>query len=219
MTTNVYWYISKAKLDTLKKSLKKKFLSEKLSLTLKTPFIEAGASAQVNNESLMQDLEKVIKTISLKMSPPMFPEFLGAEPPSIFFFRGKAVRMISEGKYWLALENKTTALLLAGSSSHAIGAHSESSTGLSPTLDPVGAVYNAFRKLGETPKLAESLSYAWQEIMRPFVESEGTLPIVQGHAIFAATFEVHKPQMRRIGRDYLRRIVIGSPIYIQQVQS
>jgi hypothetical protein len=203
----------------LKNSLTKKWLFKDISVTLKAPWVEGGFTSHVADENIIKDLERVKKTIETKLKPPAFAEISDFESPLIFSFKGKAVRMISEGKYWLALEDKTSALLLAGSSSHAIGAKIEVSKGLSPTFDPVGAFQEAFGKPSDKPRISISLSYAFQEIIRPYVESDATWPVVQGLAIFACTIEANRQQLRRVGRGYIRRIVVGSPIYIQQIQS
>jgi hypothetical protein len=66
-------------------------------------------------------------------------------------------------------------------------------------------------------KLGSSLSYAWQELVRGEDESCGVLPKARGLAFFARALDADKGQMRRVGRQDLKTLVIGTPLHVEQV--
>jgi hypothetical protein len=120
------------------------------------------------------------------------------------------------------MEQGTRGLLLEGSAASAIGSPVKSDGTFSPSADPVAAIKSAFNiddpsanSFGGTNmSLSSSLSYAWQTLMEE--ASEGTLPKVTGLGLFARGVKADRAQVRRIGKDYITELVIGSPIFVQQ---
>jgi hypothetical protein len=107
-------------------------------------------------------------------------------------FEGAATRQVDDKCFWAALESNETALLLAGSSSYAIGAQvTAPRSSISPSVDPIAAIEAAFSKTDGVSALDLSLSqrfsYAWQALMSDAVESGMTLPRVEGIAVFATS--------------------------------
>lgn len=211
----IYWYISKAKLELLKEP---GFLD---GISVKLGFHLAGLSGEVSGTdpaSLTKELKHTIKGLS--ESGQTFKDFneLGDDEAAVMVrFEGNAVRHVTGEEYWLAMEGKRTALLLAGSVVHAIGHPSRSPKKISPSVDPVNAFLRAFEKRAKSNTLSGSLSNAWREIMGDDLSSKGALPAVKGLAVFARSVPTDKRQMELADRENIERLVVGSPVYIQQI--
>jgi hypothetical protein len=215
---NIYWYISKAKLDLLKDQSSGFLSGITGELSLKLPFV-SGSLSGTGQSRLVKDLQRIIKRLKADCMIKSFADLGDTESPIVMAFAGNAARQISEDVFWLAIEQGESGLLLAGSAGFAIGASSKPEHYLSPSADPVGAVKAAFKKDEELDSLgtlnvplSTSLSYAWRTLM--LGSSEGSLPRVSGLAIFARTVKSDKSQ---VGKSNVQRIVVGTPIYVQQV--
>lgn len=218
---DIYWYISKAKLDLLKDQSPGFLSGITAQLSFKLPFV-SGSVSGTDQPRLVKDLQRVIKRLKADCEIKPYGELGETESPIVMAFEGNAARQISSDVFWLAMEQGDTGLLLAGSAGFAIGASVKPDRALSPSADPVGAVKAAFMNddelnssTGARMPLSSSLSYAWQGLMSESLE--GSLPRVSGLAIFARTVRSEKSQVHRIGKDSIRRIVVGTPIYVQQV--
>jgi hypothetical protein len=190
---NIYWYISKAKLDLLTEPAR-----------------------------LVKELQGVIKRLHGDREIKPFGSLEDADSPTIISFEGYAARLISYDVFWIALESGDTGLLLVGSAAHAIGAQPKADYVISPSADPLAciqAVVNPKTRDEELPDggnfpLSASMRYAWETLMSN--SSEGTLPRVRGLAIFARTLHSEKTFMDRSGKTLIRKIVLASPIYVEQ---
>jgi hypothetical protein len=213
---NIYWYISKAKLDLLKDQSPGVMHAIKVQLSLKIPFVSGSLSGTAPSR-LVKDLQRIIKRLKAGHEIKSFADLGETESPTVISFEGNAARQISDDVFWLAMERGKSGLLLAGSAAFAIGAPPKAEHLLSPSADPVGAVKAAFKKDHEPPNspLSARLSYAWQALMSESLE--GALPRVSGLAVFARTVKSERSQIRRIGKGNVRRIVVGSPIYVEQI--
>jgi hypothetical protein len=222
---NVYWYISKAKLDLLRDQAPGFLNGISAKVSFKFPFV-GGSLSGTEKSKLVDDLKRVISRIESK-SVKDYAELNDQEAPVFFRFEGAAASHVIDEVYWLAMAGGDTALLLAGSATYVIGAPRGSEVTLSPSVDPIGAVRAVFEKGagasdpqqfgGTSAPLSTSLSYAWQELMRDQYESGQVLPRAAGLAIFGTTIRADAGQMRRVGRETLSRIVVGTPIYVKQV--
>jgi hypothetical protein len=207
-----FWYISTGKISALRGG--KVAALEKIEIKIKLPWMETSTSSKFNT-SLVRDLEAVERDLDKRADIYRFEELKAGETPVIFKFEGPAARMIHDDKYWVTIDVGTTALLLAGSASNAVLAGAEADTKLSPSVDPVGAVTESFIIGGVPQSKSEILSYAWQEIRREL--SGLALPRVKGFGFFAGSCTASKRQMRRAGYDHLTLLVVGSPIFIEQI--
>lgn len=220
---NIYWYISKAKLDLLKDQSPGFLPGITAQLSFKLPFV-SGSLSGTEPSRLVEDLQRVIKRLKADHEIKSFADLDDTASPIVMAFDGNAARQISDDVFWLAMEQGDSGLLLAGSAAFAIGAAAKPEHFLSPSADPVGAVKAAFQKDDEQPNvlggvglpLSARLSYAWQELMSESLE--GALPRVSGLAIFARTVKAEKAQARQIGKGNIERIVVGTPIYVEQIQ-
>jgi hypothetical protein len=219
---NIYWYVSKAKLDLLKDQSPGLLGGITAQLSFRLPFV-SGSLSGTEQSRLVEDLMRVIKRLRAEYVIKSFADLDDTESPIIVAFEGNAARQVSEDVFWLAMEHGDTGCLLAGSAEFAIGAPAKAEHLLSPSADPVGAVKAAFKKdddlsdssEGARIPLSASLSYAWRVLMSE--SSEGSLPRVGGLAIFARTVKAEEAQVRGVGKGSIRRIVVGTPIYVQQV--
>ncbi len=212
----VYWYISKAKLDLLKDASPGFFAGITAKLEFKLPFVSGSLSGTADS-SLIRDLKSVIKALHSEQTIKHYHELSDDEAPVMVQFEGPAVRRVEGEEFWLAMEHNDTALLLAGSAGYAIGYPVKTESHTSPTIDPVGAFLAAFEKDVSSGSPSASLSYAWQHIMGDALSSGGALPKVAGLAVFARSVAADKQEMKRVGRGRIRRLVIGTPLYVQQV--
>lgn len=212
----LYWYISKAKLDILKEAAPDFFSGVAVKLEFKLPFV-GGSLSGTQTSGLINDLKRVIKSIEAQQTIKNYEELTDADAPVFIRFEGEAMRRVDGAEFWLAMERKESALLLAGSAGYAIGQPAKSEGGLSPSVDPVRAIKAAFGKDERTGNLSGSLSMAWREILRDDSSSGGTLPRVEGLAVFARSVAADHETMRRAGRARIKRIVVGTPLYVRQI--
>jgi hypothetical protein len=68
-----------------------------------------------------EDLERVVKRFKSQNDILAFSDLAESDSPPLISFEGAAVRQISDGVFWLAMEHGTHGLLLAGSADPAIG--------------------------------------------------------------------------------------------------
>jgi hypothetical protein len=222
MTAQVYWYISKAKLDLLKESAPSFLDGVSVKLGFKLPFV-SGSLSGTDRSTLIKDLERVLAKLTADGHLKNYADLGADEAPVMIRFEGPAVRHADDECFWVASEHGNIALLLAGSSAYAIGSRgSETTAHISPSADPVGAVKAAFENLGGISpvpgmSLSNRLSYVWQEIVFDAYESGATLAKVEGVAIFASSFQADRGQMRRVRREYIERLTIGTPLYVRQI--
>jgi hypothetical protein len=221
--TGIYWYISRQKLEALKESYgthRGSWLRE-LSVKLKAPFAEAGATIKLDEgQTLFKDIDGIADNLLRGAEAPAVGSLRAGEAAAFFTFHGCAHRAVERGAYWVVMAEGDKALLLAGSASNAIGAPTTDSQEISPTIDPIAAVQRAFgeevHSSATTGDVGADCSYVWQAIANPVRKVWEGLPRVQGIATFGGMFLASKGQLRRAGFSTLSYIVIGSPLYIRQ---
>lgn len=87
----------------------------------------------------------------------------------------------------------------------------------SPSADPLGALAQGFPGENEQAgRISESLSYAWQHVMRQAESAGAVLPQVNGLAVFSGLYPATRSQVRRSGIEGVTHLAIGSPIYVEQ---
>ncbi len=212
----VYWYISKAKLDLLKDASPAFLRGISATASFRLPGFEGNLSGAVA-PNLVKDLQRVVKRLEADQSLKHYHELGDDEAPVMMRFEGQAVTRVSRGGFWLAMECKENALLLAGSVGYAIGHPAETQTELAPSIDPVGSFLKAYEKDVSSGSLSGNLCFIWRHIMGDFLTSGGALPRVAGLAVFARTLPTDKRLMRLANRERLKRLVIGSPLYVQRI--
>ncbi len=221
---NIYWYISKAKLDMLKEQ-KPGFLNGiSANVSFKLPFV-TGSLSGAERPRLVDDLRRVVKSLKSQPDIKSFDDLGPGETPLLVQFQGPALRHVQDEVFWLASYGNHAALLLAGSAGFAIGGAAASGRSLSPSADPVSAIKAAFAQDdpagggfgGVGIGLSGRLSYAWQELIRAADEASGPLPKAGGIAFFARSVVADKSQMQRVGKAHLETLVIGTPLYVEQL--
>lgn len=206
----IYWYISRPKVEFLKG---RGWSLDEISVGLKALWFEAGAKLHAD-AGLVRDLEKVKRALESRHQIPEFRSISPGNAPDIFSFKGEAARMISQGGFWAAMATGDSALLLAGSAANVIGGGTAEG-GFPFTNDPVGAVRTL---LEGSPQDQWMLSKAWQTVMEgPFKAQSLARPRVEGLGLFAGMFTVDKSETAGTSFPDVRRIVVGSPLYIKQV--
>jgi hypothetical protein len=217
---NLYWYVSRAKLDLLAQQAPGFFTGVKAKIGFKLPLL-SGSLEGTEPARTAEDLERVVKRLRSQNDILAFSDLVESDSPTLISFEGAAVRQISDGVFWLAMEQGTRGLLLAGSGASTIGSPVKSDGTFSPSADPVAAIKAAFNitdpsssSFGGGMSLSDSLSYAWRTLMAE--ASEGTLPKATGLALFARGVKADRAHMRQIKKDYITDLIIGSPIFVQQ---
>lgn len=219
---NLYWYVSRAKLDLLAQQAPGFFTGVKAKIGFKLPLL-SGSLEGTEPSRTAEDLERVVKRLKSQNDILAFSNLAESDSPTLFSFEGPAVRQISDGVFWLAMERNICGLLLAGSAASAIGSPIKSDATFSPSADPLAAIKAVFNDTdpnsssssGTSMSLSGSLSHAWSVLMAN--ASEGTLPRATGLALFARRVNADRAQMRFIQKNYITHLVIGSPIFIRQV--
>jgi len=212
----IYWYISRAKLDLLKQAEASSLSTVSAQSEFRAPF-DYGSSVGTQTSGLVKDLKRVVKALEAQQTIKNFESLADEETPVLIRFEGAAMRRIERQEFWLAMEIDGYALLLAGSAAYAIGQPAKSKGGPSASVDPVRAITAAFAKGAPSRNLSLTLSKAWREVVRDAVSSEGTLPRVEGLAIFARSVKADRETMNRADRSRVKRIVVGTPLYVRQI--
>src|SRR5215472_961724 len=203
---NLYWYVSKAKLDLLAQQAPGFFTGVKAKIGFKLPLL-SGSLEGTEPARTAGDLERVVKRLRSQNDILAFSDLAESDSPTLISFEGPAVRHISDSIFWLAMEHGTRGLLLAGSAASAIGSPVKSQATFSPSADPVAAIKAAFNITDPDSStfggssLSASLSYAWRTLMEN--ASEGTLPKATGFALFARGVKADRAQLRQIKKDYI----------------
>jgi hypothetical protein len=222
----MYLYISEAKVKQLADA-SPAFLSGMVAkLGFNIAGVLKGSLEGKSSDSLVKDLEGVIKKLQMQDAIVAFDEVLSTAAPRFVSFEGVAGRLVEHGAYWMALRGQRNALLLLGSAGYALGRPIQATTTISPSVDPVGAIREAFEDestpliaggdLAHVGGLSFRLSYAWQEVFRTTAPEEGVLPAVEGVAIFARSVPASMGQMQREVGEPLSTLIVGTPIYIRQ---
>jgi hypothetical protein len=213
---DIYWYISKAKLDLLKDASPSLFARVTAKIDFKIPFV-SGSISSAESSSMIHDLGRVIKTLRSQLNIKDYSALDNDDTPAMISFEGPAVRHVAGEEFWLAMEHNETALLLAGSAGYAVGYPSKTPAQFSPSIDPVAAFLAAFEPNPKRGSQVFALSYAWREIMADTLSSGGAVPRVEGLAVFARTLATDKKEMRAVDRGRINRLIVGSPLYVRQI--
>ena len=220
-----YWYVSDEKLDALYGALQSWVkLKDSIDVKVKVPW--TGLELQSKKDATKEQIKRVSavrKLIEQQDGIADYENLSKTECPTFVRFSGVGFRLIAEDRFWLATEQAGTALLLAGSAANAIGQYQGSHERPSPSADPIGAVDAAFGEYSgaqlkheDSNKLPFRLSYIWQHIVRSREDGSLSLPTVQGIAVIAGQYRVHEAQLRRVGRQNVDRLIVGSPVWVEQ---
>jgi hypothetical protein len=221
----MYLYISEAKVQQLANELAVFPADLKGKLSFNIGVLQGAIEGKVR-EGLHSDLERVIKELRRHEEIISFDEVLN-KAPILVSFKGGARRLVQDGAFWMAVRGARNVLLLVGSAGYALGRPIAPSVTISPSVDPVNAIREAF-EAGSKPaaegmeasqlSLSSRLSYAWQAVYGASGPEEGVLPNVEGIALFAHSVRADKDAIQAIGRETLESLIIGTPIYVKQVQ-
>jgi hypothetical protein len=215
----MFWYISKNKIDLLSEMhTAPSPLPSSLAVRLKVPWVEAETKWDKSETSSIATIPKLADAINKRYNVRPYSQLDTGEAPTMILFKGTATRVIQKSKFWVAMHDGCYGLLMAGSSSNVLGGLSAASDAISPSVNPIEAIENAFRGNNDESTLPRVLSFAWQSIWR----SQGNaavLPTVWGLAVFAGRFPTVKAEVRRAGRSELTEMIVVSPIFIQQIET
>jgi hypothetical protein len=146
---NIYWYVSRSKLELLAEQVPGFLTGIKAQLGFKLGLL-SGSLEGTEPTRTAEDLQRVVKKLRSQQDIRDFAELADADSPVLVSFEGPAVRMVSNNVFWLSMQSGSRGLLLAGSSSNAIGAAAANETTFSPSADPVTAIRTAFAEDGAT---------------------------------------------------------------------
>jgi hypothetical protein len=214
----IYIYISDAKVQLLSEQNPAFWSKVTAKIDFKLLFLSGGLSGTTDTRTL-PELRRILPLLHREYEIPVFTNIDSNNVPVFFSFQGPAVRTIDDDQFWLAMESDRTALLLAGSASHALGDNvMTGSDRISPSADPVGSFRRAAMKNDRNTgkELESNLSYMWQELMKESIRGGISLPHVEGIAVFGAKLKTAKGQMRRVNRVSLGSLIIGTPLYVKQ---
>jgi hypothetical protein len=206
--TGFYLYASKSKVDVLESTLTRPNPVRSIGLKITTPFVEASADLQTD-KTFQRSLAKVRKKLLDQQIPPFEDET--PEPGPIMSFSGHASLGIVGEAVLVALTAGHSALLLVGSAQNLTGAAAVPNTGMTPiSMVPGSAIPNE-AGLSEN----RAISNQWQQLWRK--SPSGAKIRVVGFALFSGVYGATLVEMRRAGHREVTRIVLASPIYIEQV--
>lgn len=224
-----FWYISQSKIDYLAGQDEGVFerLRAALSLLIKAeaklPVASVGIELKSNqpSQNLVRQLDRAEKKLTDGTRIRTAEEAATGEVPLFFSFNGPSARSIREGQFWTATIHGSTAVLLGGSAAHCIGGAVPEKPPLSPSINPLASMDALFENRAENGQ-EDRASYTWSTIMGDSIHSGSAadLPVSRGVAIYAARLAPVPWQMQRSGyKGKLSHIVVGSPLYVEQVSS
>jgi hypothetical protein len=219
--TGIYWYISRTKVEALRDAYASSGFDwlKDLSFKLNSPFAEASAALRLD-QSLYRTVDRLANNLLTAPETRSFPNLSDVGPVTFFSFAGSGQRYIDADAFWVALLADETALLLAGSIVNAIGGSTKiPENAISPSVDPIGAVKLAFKEERlpeESQTVGATCAYVWQTISDPVRDTWQTLPQVEGIAVYGGMFPANIARSSDDSSRAIRKIVIGSPIYVRQ---
>lgn len=224
-----FWYVSKSKIDTLASQEEtilerlRASLSALIKAEVKIPVGSIGIELKSNepSASLLKLLDRVEGKLKDQSLVKTALEASTGGAPLFFSFEGPSARLIREGQFWAATVDQQTAVLLGGSAAHCIGGAVPEKPPLSPSINPIASMDTLFeKKAGKGQE--DRASFTWAKIVQDSMHAgdPGNLPIGRGVAIFAARFAPVPWQVQRSGyKGKLHQILVGSPLYVEQVTS
>ena len=222
-----FWYISKSKIDSLAAQDQSAFERMRAALSIlikaeaKLPVASVGIELKANEPSadLVRQLDRVEKKLEDNAFVKTVEGASTGDVPLFFFFKGPSARIIRDGQFWTATIDGSTAVLLGGSAAHCIGGAVPEKPGLSPSINPMASIGALFEHTEEKGQ-EDRASYTWSMIVRDSLQSgdPADLPLGYGVAIYAARFTPVPWQIQRSGyKGKLNHILVGSPLYVEQV--
>ncbi|EAY28826.1 DUF7019 family protein [Microscilla marina] len=210
---NFYWYISSQEVDMLHQNLAKNWWdSFPLKLNLKTPWFDLEGNNTDASAQTLKNLPKVIRKIEKKGDLKAFEE-IGQEAPLFFGFQGAGVKLIEDDTVLVAVARQHQVLLLTGATAHLVGGKVES-----------------LKLQSSSNTLVKSLKIAWNEpggiangtVNQIVVEllrqaSDHVFPVVKGIATFTSKLKTDESAFKKLKRPEIESIIVGSPLYIEQV--
>lgn len=216
-----YWYISNNKLNQFDQQLSKTILSN-LALKLKiiSPWAEAEISNNSNKETSQKKIDKIEKKIRKQYTLPHFDSIDEKMSPVFFEFEGFGSKHYEDDVFITISNSNAKGLILVGSINNALGNNEVESKHLSASLSPISRIKDLFlesnHEIIKELNMGETMSYIWQEIYR---QNESSYkPRIKGIGVYVAHFAADKAQLRRCGKSELKSIIIGTPIYIHQIE-
>lgn len=211
------WYLSKAKLMALKSAPKWYEIPKNVEVTLKEPFLGAVQAKLTQKADEKREVAAALSQVKAIASVQLreFHE-LDSVPP-LARFTGEAMRVVNREGYWLATWRDKTGLILGGATANGIGTDLESSKAslLSPSLDPVEALQSAFGQGQTGPDIPRVLSHIYATICSRSAGAQH-LPTVSGVCTIAAIYSVDATVISNSLTPGLTRLVVGSPVYVEQ---
>ncbi|HAS44030.1 MAG TPA: hypothetical protein DCS93_26365 [Microscillaceae bacterium] len=209
---NFYWYIAEQEVNMLHQNLAKNWWdSFPLRLSVKTPWFDIEGSKSDVNAQNIKNLQKVVKKIE-KQGELLGFENIDQEAPLFFGFEGAGIKLIEDDVVLVAIIKQDQALLLTGAAANLVGAKIE-------TI-----------KMQESNSLIRSIKNTWNEqegisagtvneVVTELLKqaSEHVFPKVRGLATFTSKQTAQAAAFKKIKRPEIRNIVIGNPLYIEQV--
>ena len=216
----VFWYISKTKVDNYAGD--DRHWTDRLGghVTVGLPLVEVGAEVATGppDRGLVDKLELVERRARHDELVRSVAE-IGAEPPVLFRYEGRSARIVVGDTFWVAAVDGSSAVLLTGWAGNAIGATPVDASKISSSVNPMWAVEELTRG-AEDEGAAERLSDSWATLFRDGRGLLGAeaLPRSQGIAVYAGWLPAVEENVARSGwTEPLERVVVGSPIFVEQI--
>jgi hypothetical protein len=171
---NLYWYVSKAKLELLADQAPGFFTGVKAQLGFKLPLL-SGSLEGTEPTRTEGDLQRVIRRLRSENQIIEYADLQDTDSPTLVSFEGAAVRQISHDVFWLAMRGGRIGLLLAGSAASVIGTQPKGDSAGNPlgqyaSGNPVGTIRNLFEDASGYEQPAPDLSQPGK------AESEPAMP-------------------------------------------
>jgi len=219
MTVRVFWYISKTKVDNYAGA--DRHWTDRLGghVRVGLPLVEVGVEATgPPDRGLVERLEHIERRAKHDDGVLSVVE-IGAEPPVLFRYEGRSARIVVGDTFWVAAVDGSSAVLLTGWAGNAIGATPVGASKISSSVNPMWAVEELVKGT-ENEWSAANLSDAWATIFHDGSShlAVEALPRTQGIAVYAGWDRAVEENVARSGwTEPIERVVVGSPIFVEQI--
>lgn len=233
---DTYWYISDDKLAFSSEDAAR--FRDRFEGKVQLGFPPAGVGAEVGiqpraDPTLVEHVHRFEQMVDRQhLAPDLAEAAVRRPPPSLFRFQGFGARLLENARFWVAGAAGSSAFLLVGSISNAVGGRidEDAATSLNaggPSADPLDAIGALAESGEEAPEtggpgsLAAIISSSWSAIVlggTRYVARED-LPAISGIAQYAGRQRVPDlawPDEHREALAGIEGIVVGSPFFVAQ---
>lgn len=227
----MFWYISDGKVRQSveeRSTALQRFghrLSGKATLGVDFPPLQAGLEADIApspDPHLVAAIEQLKRTLGKHQDIPAAEEVQLGNPPELFRYRGRSAKLVNDGVFWTATVCGGAGIVLVGSASNAYGVQPVKAPEIGASADPLGTIRRMYEERGKDTGNESMISYIWAVIVGNSIRliDFESLPQTTGVAIYGGMQRSATDQIEGSGyKGAIDRIIVGSPIFVEQISA